>query len=199
MAAPAEIAAVDWFAITPGRGDRDEIVGALDRLAARGVRRLLLREKSMEPGARLRLAADLAARCAARAIELWISEDVAAARETGAAGVHLSERSPSPLEVRASLPATQGIGVSLHEPISRSREELRACAHAFLSPLFPGSSKAPGAAPMGIARFVDLSGGLPLRVYALGGIGEPEAAALRAAGVTRIAGIRHFFAPGARP
>ena len=190
--APDASAPLDAFAVTPGRGDRDEILAAIPTLAARGARRLLLREKSLAPAARRALAEAIAPACRAAAVELWIAEDVELAKAIGAAGVQLSERSPSPLVVQEALPPALALGVSLHAPITRSARELAACRHAFLGPLFATPGK-PDATPLGLARFRELAATLPLPVYAIGGIGADELRKLAAAGIRRVAAIRLFF------
>jgi thiamine-phosphate diphosphorylase len=184
---------LELFAVTPGRGDRAELEAALPRIAARGATRLLLREKQLDPAARRALAESLLPACRRHRLALWISEEVELAMSIGAAGVQLSERSPSPRIVRARLPAGFGLGVSLHDPATREEAELAACDHAFLGPVFPTPGKR-GAGALGIARFVEIAATLPLPVFAIGGVGEGELAALAAAGVRRAAAIRLFFA-----
>jgi thiamine-phosphate diphosphorylase len=185
---------LDLFAVTPGRGDLEELLEALPRLVARGATKLLLREKTLAPARRRQLAGVLVPACRERGLEPWISEDVELALAVGAAGVHLSERSPSPLAVRARLPPEMGVGVSLHRPIARSREELLACRHAFLGPVFATPGK-PDAAPLSIDGFLNLAADLPLPVYPIGGIGESELEQLAVASVRRAAAVRLFFPP----
>ena len=188
--------AVDWFAITPGRGDFAEIARVVPRLRSLGAARLLLREKQLDATVRLGLARQVARLCRDHAVALWISEDEAAAVAVGADGLQLSERSPSPRLVRARLPAALALGVSLHDPVTRARDEVERCAHAFLSPLFATESK-PGVAGIGVDRFLELARSLPLPVYALGGVGEREASVLASRGIRRVAAIGRFFGPAA--
>ena len=190
---------LDLFAITPGlRADApaaalEALSEAPANVAARGATKLLLREKELAEATRSRLARELAQGCRAARLELWISEDVELALAVGAAGVQLSERSPSPLVVRARVRERLQLGVSLHRPVSRSHAELVACDHAFLGPLYATPSK-PDVAPLGIEGFRELASRLPIPAYAVGGIGERELAELAAAGVRRVAAIRMFFA-----
>src|SRR5688500_15587613 len=114
---------LDLVAITPGlRADVgsvaiDELLGAPAQVAARGATKLLLREKELAEATRARLARALAQGCRAAGLEFWISEDVDLALAVGAAGVQLSERSPSPLAVRARVRERLRLGVSLHRPV----------------------------------------------------------------------------------
>jgi len=196
MATAAPDATVDLFAISPGRGDGDELVRKLPLLAEGGLRRFLLREKEQTDERRAALARRLAPLCRELGVELWIAEDVALARDVGARGVHLSERSPSPLQVARECGGALALGVSLHEEPSRSAAELAVCAHAFLAPVFPTPSK-PGGRTLGADGFACRAAGLSAErgfpVYALGGIGPDQLPLLARRGVTRVAAIRLFF------
>ena len=186
---------IELFAITPGRGDAGELRDKIAALAAGGVTRVLLREKSLDPSARHRVGEVVAAACREGGIELWVSEEVMLAQALGARGVHLSERSPAP----SALAATAGdlrFGVSLHRQVHRQVQrhaaELRRCDHAFMAPLFTTPGK-PDDELLGVAGFTELASALQLPVFALGGITLDHASALAAAGIRRVAAIRLFF------
>lgn len=181
----------ELFAISPGRGDRLELLDKLPALAAGGLQRFLLREKQLSPAARLALAGPVCAACRELGVECWIAEDVSLAIAVQAEGVHLSEASPSPRWL-AHRNRDLALGVSLHEPLSRTFEEVAACRHAFLGPLFPTPSK-PDANLLPLATFVKRCGELPIPLFALGGIGETQLEELAAAGIHRVAAIRLFF------
>jgi thiamine monophosphate synthase len=137
MAAAAPDATVDLFAISPGRGDGDELAHKLPLLAEGGLRRFLLREKELSPERRGALARRLAPLCRELGVELWIAEDAALARSVAATGVHLSERSPAPSTIARESGATLALGVSLHEVPTASR------AAPPLSPASPRSASCP--------------------------------------------------------
>jgi len=196
MAAAAPDATVDLFAISPGRGDGDELARNLPLLAEGGLRRFLLRKKELSPERRGALARRLAPLCRELGVELWIAEDAALARSVAATGVHLSERSPPPSQIARESGATLALGVSLHEVPSRDAAELALCRHAFLAPVFPTPSK-PAERTLGADGFACRAAGLSaergLPVYALGGIGLDHLPLLARRGVTRVAAIRLFF------
>jgi thiamine-phosphate pyrophosphorylase len=201
MATPAPERAPDLFAISPGRGDADELEAKLPRLAEGGLRRFLLREKDLTPQRRGALARRLAPLCRTLGrtfgLEWWIAEDAELAAAVGATGVHLSERSPPPSEVRArDGRALHGdrlrIGLSIHADLARPPAELALCDHLFLAPLFPTPSK-PGAKWLGADGFACLAAGLAAPTFALGGIERDHLLLLAARGVTRVAAIRLFF------
>jgi thiamine-phosphate pyrophosphorylase len=157
------------------------------------VQNLLLREKELAEGERRDLAHEVARASAAAGIALWISEDAGLAREVGARGVQLSERCRDARWYRDRYGADLGLGVSLHREIRRTSAELEVCDHAFLSPLFATPGK-PEVEPLGIPGFLERAARIPLPVYALGGITRDRVAELVAAGISRLAGIRLFFA-----
>jgi thiamine-phosphate diphosphorylase len=185
----------ELFAISPGRGDRAELQRVLPQLAAGGLRRFLLREKQLDGAARAKLAGTLAPLCRSLGLELWIAEDFELAQAVGAAGVQLSERSPPPSEVAKATGGSLRLGVSLHADLSRPGEELVHCEHAFLAPVF-SPQKEPGRRPLGADGFACLAAGLPLPVFALGGIGLDHLPLLAARGVSRVAAIRLCFGGG---
>lgn len=182
----------DLFAISPGRGDADELLTKLPRLAEGGLRRFLLREKQLPAEQRGALARQIARLASALGLELWIAEDAELAAAVGATGVHLSERSPPPSSIRAQHGARLRIGLSIHADLARPRTELGACDHLMLAPVFPTPAK-PGAATLGADGFACLAAGLAPPTFALGGIDLDHLPLLAARGVTRVAAIRLFF------
>ena len=182
----------DLFAISPGRGDRDELERKLPRLAEGGLKRFLLREKELAAAPRAELARTLAPLCRTLGLELWIAEEAELAAAVGATGVHLSERSPPPSAIVAKWGGRLRVGLSIHAELSRPREELACCDHLFLAPLFPTPAK-PDARPLGADGFACRAAGLPAPTFALGGIGLDHLPLLAARGVTRVAAIRLFF------
>ena len=183
--------AVDLFAITPGRGDGQELREKIEALARGGVTKLLLREKQLDASARATLGEIVAEACRTAGVELWVSDDVGLARRLGAHGVHLSEQSPPPSRLAAQA-GPIAFGLSLHRPVSRPTEEIARCRHAFVAPLFATPSKA-GVAPLGLAGFAEVAATLPLPTFALGGIELAHATMLAQAGIRRVAAIRLFF------
>jgi len=196
MAAAAPDATVDLFAISPGRGDGDELARKLLFFAEGGLRHFLLREKELPPEQHGALARRLAPLCRELGVELWIAEDAALARSVAATGVHLSERSPPPSRIARESGAALALGVSLHEAPSRGAAELALCRHAFLAPVFSTPSK-PAEWTFGadgfVCRAVGFSAERGFSVYALGGIGLDYLPLLARRGVTRVAAIRLFF------
>jgi thiamine-phosphate diphosphorylase len=183
--------ALSWIAITPGRGDWGELREKIPALAAGGIERFLLREKQSSAVQRRSLADKVNSLCVGLGVECWLVEDAELVAALGASGVHLSESSPAPSEVRRHFPDL-ALSVALHRPLSRSAQDLAECRHAYLSPVFQTPSK-PGVVELGVDGFADLQASLALPVYALGGINAHRATELRRAGVRFAAAMRLFF------
>lgn len=125
--------------------------------------------------------------------------DVALAEQTD--GVHLSEKSLPPADVRSLLHAVAGtqktkqdflVGVSCH-----SVEAARVAADAkadyiFFGPIFGTPSKAQYGAPQGLRRLEEICHAVNIPVIAIGGITVENAGACVAAGAKGVAAIRLF-------
>ncbi len=170
--------------------DRSQARAPLEAVAeavfVAGGRWLVLREKDLDPAARLALLTDLVHLGKRYGATVTVNTDLAAARETGAAGVHL----PAGRDLaaaRAALGPEALIGASAH-----GREEAAAAAAAgadyvTLSPVFESASK-PGYGPaLGLEGLRGAAARIPVPVIALGGIDPDNAAACLAAGAAGVA------------
>lgn len=151
-----------------------------------GCRWLSLREKDLEPAARLALLRRLVETGRRYGAAVTLHGDPAEALAAEAAGVHLPGGG-SPRAARRLLGAAALIGVSAH-----ARAEAEAAAHAgagyvSLSPVFPSASKPNYGPPLGLAGLRAAAGGLAVPVVALGGVTEANAAGCLAAGAAAVA------------
>jgi len=150
------------------------------RLFAGGCRWLSLREKDLAAAdrlAQLRRLVALGARWGAR---VSVHGDVAAAAESGAAGIHLSARGRVP-DARRILGSAALIGRSAHslEEVAQAAEE--GADYVTLSPIFVTASKPGYGPPLGLAALA-LAGRYGVPVLALGGVDDSNLAACLAAG-----------------
>jgi thiamine-phosphate pyrophosphorylase len=128
--------------------------------------------------------------CVQRRLLLIIAEDPRLAGAIGADGLHLTERTARSEGVARAWKMRPG---TLLTAAAHSPRALRAAAGlgadaALLSPIFATQSH-PGAAAIGVQRFVRWSRSSPLPVYALGGVNFANAARLLQSGAAGIAGI----------
>jgi 8-oxo-dGTP diphosphatase len=109
------------------------------------------------------------------------------------AGVHVPARHLAELSARP-VPASLWFGASCHDAAELEAALSLGADYAFLGPVKPTASH-PGASPLGWDRFESLTAGLPLPVYAIGGLAPQDLATAWAAGAQGIAGIRGLW-PG---
>ncbi|WP_182177539.1 thiamine phosphate synthase [Methylobacterium radiotolerans] len=153
-----------------------------------GGRWIWFRDKDLEPEARRRLGAGVAARVRALGGFLTVGGDVALARALGADGAHLGGGvGPEAIAAaRSALGPSALIGVSVHAPREAAAAAQAGADYVTLSPIYATASK-PGYGPaLGLEGLTDsLGAGLP--VVALGGLGPGAVGPCRAAGAAGFA------------
>jgi 8-oxo-dGTP diphosphatase len=181
------------YAISPEPGDdEDEFLRGIDRLLARGVRRLQLRCKTATAARHARLATAVAARARLAGAELLLNGDIDIAEALGC-GLHLTS---AQLCNVAQRPAVARLAASCHDAGDLVRAERLRCDFVVLGPVAPTASH-PHAEPLGWAAFEALRSHTVLPVYALGGMTPADLPIARAHGAQGIAAIRGLW-PAAR-
>ena len=155
----------------------------LRRLEARlggGLRLLQLREKTMRGDALAGLARRAVELAHAHGARVVINGEPELAGGVGADGVHLSA---ARLAARSERPGVVLCGASCHSRAELERAATLGLDYALLSPVkatltHPETGPGGGVAPLGWEGFAALAHGLPLPVYALGGLtaGDLDAA-----------------------
>ncbi|CDD30762.1 thiamine-phosphate pyrophosphorylase [Firmicutes bacterium CAG:94] len=170
-----KIVCVTARALCPG-----DFLAQLERVAAAGVDKIILREKDLpEPEYKL-LAAQALALCRRYGVECAVHNFPQTANELGAPALHLPLprlRALSP-EERAAFPV---LGASCH-----SLEDVReaaelGCSYGTLGHIFPTGCK-PGLPPRGVELLAQVCQASPLPVYAIGGVGPGNIAQVKQAG-----------------
>jgi thiamine-phosphate pyrophosphorylase len=153
---------------------------------AAGCRWFSLREKDLDAAERAALLRRLVAIGADHGAAVMVHEDVAAARASGAAGIHLPG-GLSPTAFRSRLPPGALIGCSTHDAMELAAAADAEADYVTLSPIFATASK-PGYGPaLGLERLRAAASATAIPVIALGGIGAANAAACLGAGAAGIA------------
>lgn len=169
--------------ITDRRWARASLEEVAAALFAGGCRWLSLREKDLPAPERLALLRRLVALGRHFDAAVGVHDDVAAACEAGAAGVHLPAGA-SPRAARARLGTGALIGVSAHRETEIATAADEGADYVTLSPIFLSASK-PGYGPaLGLDA---LRHAHPLPVLGLGGIDLDTVAAAIAAGAAGVA------------
>lgn len=167
--------------------DRHQARMPLDDVAARlfagGCRWLSLREKDLSAADRLALLRRIIVLGVRWQARVTIHNDIAAAAEAGAAGVHLPSNG-SVAEARLLLGNDALIGQSAHSADEIAQAAAAGADYVTLSPIFATISK-PGYGPA-LGRAM-LEQTWPLPVLALGGIDASNAAGCMGAGAAGVA------------
>ncbi|MEN8150188.1 MAG: thiamine phosphate synthase [Planctomycetota bacterium] len=102
-------------------------------------------------------------------------------------GVHVGQEDAPVFDVRAALGPDRLIGLSTHS-IEQASEAVAFGADSIgIGPVFPTETKDTGYEPRGVALAGDVTRGIPLPAFAIGGITEQNLPELLAAGARRIA------------
>lgn len=158
--------------ITPGDDrPREQLLAAIEAGLTGGVDAVLLREKQLDSGKLLALAAELRAMTRAHHARLIIHTQADIAHAVGADGVHVGS------DAIDELPAMRrwlnddaiSLSASCHSAEQLAAAHTAAADFALLSPIFPTASH-PGAPHLGAEKFKVLAEATPLPVVALGGI-----------------------------
>ncbi len=167
-------------------------LAVLDAALERGMKLVQLRENTLPEMQRESFAAAAVARCQQHGAQVLVNGDAQLARAIGADGLHLPAGQLMALGQRPPFPL---VGASCHE-----RRELEQAARlgldfAVLGPLRPTATH-PGAAGIGWEGFARLAEGMPLPVYAIGGLSSVDIPDALNAGAQGIAAIRAAWGPG---
>jgi 8-oxo-dGTP diphosphatase len=119
-----------------------------------------------------------------------VSRDAELARTAGADGVHLSARQLMDAGARPDFPLA---AASCHDADELAQAARLDLDFAVLGPVMPTASH-PGQPGIGWDRFAALAGGLPLPVYAIGGLGPRDLDEARRHGAHGVAAIRAAWA-----
>lgn len=154
-----------------------------------GVDIIQVRAKELNHAQRLRLVLAVIGVALRAHVPVIVNDDIAAAREAGADGVHLGQ------EDWAALPATARadrlrdlrlFGISTHS-LAQAEQAQRDGAHYIgVGPVFATGTK-PGVAPVGLQLVAQVAGRVTIPFFAIGGITLKNLDSVLAAGASRVA------------
>ena len=178
------------YAITDG--PRKDLVAAAAAALAGGARLLQYRDKSADVARRLDEVRALKRLCDAHEVPLIVNDDIALAKATDAAGVHLGEHDADPVAARAVLGPRAIIGVSCYDSLERARAAVAAGASYVAFGAFFASPTKPQArrATLDLLRHTATLG---VPRVAIGGITLDNAPLLIEAGADYLAVISALF------
>jgi 8-oxo-dGTP diphosphatase len=161
-------------------------LAALERALAKGLKLVQLREPAMAAGERTEFFRTATALCRKSGARVLVNGDADLAARSGADGVHLSATQLARLAAR---PGCDLVAASCHTRAELERAAALGLDFAVLGPVKSTASH-PQQSPLGWPAFAEMAGGLPLPVYALGGMAPADMADAQAAGAQGIAAIR---------
>jgi thiamine-phosphate pyrophosphorylase len=119
-----------------------------------------------------------------------VNDDIEAALELAADGVHLGQSDPGAAEARSR-------GLLLGRSATSFEEAIEADAdYLGVGPIWETPSKADAAAPLGLAELARICAAVSVPVVAVGGIDAANAALCIEAGAAGVAVVRAAFDPG---
>ncbi|MFA5517183.1 MAG: thiamine phosphate synthase [Desulfuromonadales bacterium] len=180
----------DLYLIT----DRTRVFGgdllpAVERALAGGVRAVQLREKDLPAGELFALAEKMRSLTRRFDARLLINDRLDVALAVDADGVHLGGGALPAAAARRLLGPQRLIGVSTHALSEVHAADQAGADFVTFGPVYPTPSKAAYGPPLGLAALRQACRNAPLPVFPLGGITAERVPALRDAGCPRAACI----------
>ena len=167
------------------RGTKAQL-SALDAALARGLKLVQIRDTTLDPGPRERLAHGVVQRCHNSGALALVNGDADLARRTGAHGLHLPARQ---LMACGTRPDFDWVGASCHTRTELEHAAKLGLDYAVLGHVLPTPSH-PDTPSLGWHGFSDLAKRLPMPVFAIGGLSPAQMRETRSAGAHGIAAIR---------
>lgn len=164
----------------------EHFLARLEHALARGLRFVLVRDKSLPQDTRLELARDVVRRARAWRARVVVSGDAAFAHACDADGVHLDAKAAAQCNRR---PNVDWVGVSCHDAAELAHAAAIGADYALLSPVLPTQTH-PGAPTLGWDVFSALAATAPMPVYGLGGLSAADLERARDHGAHGVALLR---------
>jgi thiamine-phosphate pyrophosphorylase len=170
-------------------GDRDPGTVARDLIEG-GADILQVRAKQSTHVQRVEIGLEVVSAAGPHGVPVIVNDDIDAAFETGADGVHLGQEDWQHLggsEERTDRLANMRIvGLSTHSLEQALRAEREGADYIGVGPVFPTATK-PGVKPVGIDLVREVAGRVAVPFFAIGGLTLENIGQVLAAGATRVA------------
>lgn len=172
----------------------ETLESVVETLLQNGVTLVQLREKEASHAQRVAAAKALLPLCHRYGVPLIVNDDVEAALEAGADGVHVGQSDLGVTQARAILGPDKLIGTSAHN-VEEARTAQAAGADYLGCGAVFGSSTKTDASTLGLEPFTRICQAVSLPVVAIGGISRENLPQLRGSGLAGVALISALFAP----
>ena len=171
----------------------DSLETVVEEALKGGATMVLLREKEISHEGMVELARRLKPVCASYGVPLIINDDVQAALEADADGVHVGQEDLGVVEARKLLGPDKIIGASAHN-VAEALEAVRQGADYLGSGAVFGSATKTNVSCLPMEELKRICAAVSVPVVAIGGISEKNAGSLAGTGIAGIAVISAIFA-----
>lgn len=158
-----------------------------------GVTFVQLREKQADPGELRQLARELAALCAAAHVPFVVNDDVAAALDTGADGVHVGQDDMACAEARRALGPDRIVGVSVQTVQQALQAQAEGADYLGVGALMPTATK-PDAADVSRQELRAICEAVDIPVVGIGGLNAATIGRFVGCGLDGAAVVSAIFA-----
>lgn len=172
----------DLYLVTDRSATRGrDLVDVVERSLAAGVRAVQLREKDLSGRELFSLAERVQRACERYGADLFLNDRIDVALAVEAAGVQLGNQS-IPIAAARALLGDRTIGASTHSLEQARAAEGDGADFILFGPVYFTPSKAAYGVPQGLARLKEVVEKISLPVYAIGGVGAENVAAIKKTG-----------------
>ncbi|MGN0692609.1 MAG: thiamine phosphate synthase [Oscillospiraceae bacterium] len=181
--------------VTQSSAVSGDLLTQLEKIAAAGADRMILREKQLSEEEYISLAEKAAVICGKYGVPMSVHTYIAAARAVGTKDVHMSFGAFSSIE--EDIRSAYNIGVSVHSAEEAVTAERLGAAYITAGHIFPTDCKK-GLPPRGTAFLSQICSSADIPVYAIGGMtpeNAPQVIAAGAGGVCIMSGLMRAFEP----
>lgn len=177
------------YAVTaPAPNLLEQVRAAIDG----GITMLQIREKNKTTQQLVQMARPILALCRTAGIACLLNDDVAAAKEIGADGVHMGQHDMGLLQARQILGENAIIGTSAHNIQEALRAQEQGADYLGCGAVFPSGTKT-DATPLSAETLRDICRAVSIPVVVIGGIQAENATALSCTGIDGIAVVSAVF------
>ncbi|MGN1416416.1 MAG: thiamine phosphate synthase [Oscillospiraceae bacterium] len=182
--------------VTQSSAVSGDFLTQLEKIAAAGADRIILREKQLSEEEYISIAKKASRICGKYGVPLTVHTYISAAKAAGTDNVHLSFKAFT--ELGADVRNAYNIGVSVHSVSEAVTAEKLGAAYVTAGHIFPTDCKR-GLPPRGTAFLSEVCSSVDIPVYAIGGItpeNAPQVVSAGARGVCIMSGLMKAPEPG---
>lgn len=176
-----------YLVLDPDLCDPMGMVETTRRAVEGGVTVVQLRDKAASTAQMVETGLALKSALAGTGVPLIINDDIAAAVQIGADGVHVGQGDASAIEARRAMGPDAIVGVSVERPDLAVAIDPAIVTYVGAGPVYATPTKPDHKAPVGFDGLAAIVAACPVPVVAIGGLKHEDAAGVLAAGADGLA------------